>query len=395
MRHSSLSKLGILAAAAMFIGAIAQAADGDPEKALKNVVDEAIEPLMEEHKVPGMAVAITAEGKRYVFNYGVASKKSGQAVTDDTLFEIGSISKTFTATLAAYAQESGALSLSDQASKYLPALSGSIFDEISLLDLGTYTAGGLPLQFPNNVTDENVIAYFEKWRPEYPPGTHRRYSNPSIGLFGHLVAKSMGEPFEDLIEGKLLPMFGLSRTYIRVPQERMADYAYGYSKDGRPIRVTPGILDSEAYGIKTTASDLIQFVEANFNGAKLEKTLQNAIAATHTGYYRVGEMVQGLGWEMYPYPTDLERLLAGNSRRMAFEPNKATKLAPPLPRRDDVLINKTGSTSGFGAYAAFVPAKEIGIVILANRNYPIPARVRAAYRILTALEGHSDVTNPR
>ncbi|ASY63207.1 Beta-lactamase [Sinorhizobium sojae CCBAU 05684] len=392
MRDFPLTRLGILAAAAVLIGASAHATDRDPREALKGIVDEAIRPVMAEHKIPGLAVAITAEGERYVFNYGVASKESGQAVTDRTLFEIGSISKTFTATLAAYAQESGSLSLSDPAGKYLPALAGSSFDAISLLDLGTYTAGGLPLQFPNSVTDENVIAYFKKWHPEYAPGTYRRYSNPSIGLFGHLAAQSMGKPFEDLMEGELVPMLGLSRTHIRVPEDRMADYAHGYSRDGRPVRVTPGVLDWEAYGIKTTAFDLIRFVEANIGGAKLDGTLQRAITATHTGYYRVGEMVQGLGWEMYPYPTELERLLAGNSRQMAFEPNKATKLTPPLPPRGDMLINKTGSTNGFGAYAAFIPAKEIGIVILANRSYPIPARVKAAYRILTELD---KLTDPR
>jgi beta-lactamase class C len=58
------------------------------------------------------------------------------------------------------------------------------------------------------------------------------------------------------------------------------------------------------------------------------------------------------------------------------------EIAPPEPPRGDVLINKTGSTNGFAAYIAFVPGMKIGVVILANRNYPIEARVTAAYRMI-------------
>jgi beta-lactamase class C len=384
--------LKLLASACLFFTASAHAAGGQGE--LDRIVDEAIKPVMEEHDIPGMAVAVTVEGKRHFFNYGVASKESGQKVGEDTLFEIGSIGKTFTATLAAYAEARGALSLSDSASKYLPALAGSSFDKISLLELGTYTAGGLPLQFPDDVSDqEKMIDYYRSWRPAYAPGTYRVYSNPSIGLFGHLTARSMGEPFDELMEERLLPVLGLSRSWIRVPQDRMGDYAYGYSKDGKPVRVSPGVLDSEAYGVKTTTADLIRYVEANIDSTGLDETLQRAIAATHTGYYKVGDMTQGLGWEIYVWPTDLDRLLAGNSSEMSQKPNAAVRLDPPLPPRKNVLINKTGSTRGFGAYVVFVPAKRIGIVMLANRAYPISARVKAAYRILTALE--SGVTGAR
>lgn len=385
MRNISLSSLGILAAASLFLGTGAHA--DDTRNRLESAVNEAIRPVMKENDVPGMAVAVTVRGRSYVFNYGVASRESGQKVTEDTIFEIGSLSKTFTATLASYAREKGALSLSDPASRYLPALAGSRFDKISLLDLATYTAGGLPLQFPDDVTDQKtMIAFYRGWRPAYAAGSHRLYSNPSIGLFGYLAARSMDRPFDDLMQEKLFPALGLSHSYIKVPQERMSNYAYGYSKGNKPIRVTPGALDSQAYGVKTTAADMIRFVEANIDGSGLDETLGRAIVATHTGYYRIGDMVQGLGWEMYAYPTDLDRLLAGNSSDMALKPHKAEKLAPPMPPREDVLINKTGSTNGFGAYAAFVPAKRIGVVILANRNYPIPARVKAAYGILTALD---------
>lgn len=391
MRKFFAPKPGIIAAVSLLCSANVYAADSGGSGEIEQIVNEAVRPIMEENGVPGMAVGVTVRGKQYFFNYGVASKDSQKKVTRDTIFEIGSISKTFTATLASYAQVRGALSLSDSASTYLPALAGSSFDGITLLDLGTYSAGGLPLQFPDDVTNrKEMIAYYRSWRPDYAAGTHRLYSNPSIGLFGYLAAESLGQPFDDLMGKQLLPMLGLSNTHIHVPKDQMDNYAYGYSKTGKPVRVTPGVLDSEGYGVKTSASDLIRFVEANMNGTGLDKTLQRAITATHTGYYRVGDMTQGLGWEMYAYPTDLARLLDGNSADMVLKANKVEKFASPLPPQDDVLINKTGSTNGFGAYAAFVPSKGIGIVMLANKNYPNADRVKAAYRILTALDGGTD-----
>lgn len=349
-------------------------------------VDSAFRPLLHEHGVPGIAVAVTVDGRRYFFNYGVASKEGNRPVTENTLFEIGSISKTFTATLAAHAEASGRLSLDDRPGTYLPQLRDSAIDQASLVNLGTYTAGGLPLQLPGSVSVvSDAVAYFRQWQPSAPPGTQRRYSNPSIGLFGHLTALAMNGGFADLMEAEIISGLGLGQTYIRVPKAAMGNYAWGYNKDNRPVRVNPAVFDAEAYGVKTTSSDLIGFVEANIRPETLDMPMRRAVEATHVGYFRIGGMVQGLGWEQYPYPITLDALLAGNSTTMIFEPNPATPLDPPQRPSGPTLFNKTGSTGGFSAYAVFVPEKRIGIVMLANRNIPIPARITAAHAVLEAL----------
>jgi len=357
------------------------------EARVKGAVDKAIRPLLPQFSIPGMAVGIAIDGKRYVYDYGVMSTETEKPVTGDTLFEIGSVSKTFTATLAAYAAVDGKLSLSDSASNYLPDLRGSAFDKVSLLNLGTHTPGGLPLQVPDGITnDDQLMAYFKAWKPSYAPGTYRTYSNPSIGLLGVIAANSMKADFGSLLEGQLFPAFGMTHSYVEVPSAAMTTYAQGYTKQDKPVRMNPGVLGPEAYGVRSTAADMIRFVEANMQVTDPGEKLRQAIANTHTGYFKVGGMTQDLIWEQYPYPVDLKTLLAGNSTKTSLQANPVTEIVPPLQPQEAAWINKTGSTNGFGAYVAFVPAKRLGIVILANKNYPIEARVTAAHRILTELD---------
>jgi beta-lactamase class C len=93
--------------------------------------------------------------------------------------------------------------------------------------------------------------------------------------------------------------------------------------------MAPGVLWAEAYGVRTTAGDLLRFVEANMGMLDLDGKLQQAISDTHTGYYRIGAMTQDLIWEQYPYPVPLADLLAGNSAQVALEANPATELNSP------------------------------------------------------------------
>lgn len=372
------------AVATLMWAGLAHAGEASPVDPLRPVVDASIQPLLKEHRIPGMAVAVLKDGKAHYFNYGVANRESGAGVSEQTLFEIGSVSKTLTATLGAYAVVKGAMQLDDKASRHAPWLKGSAFDSITMGELATYSAGGLPLQFPEEVdSSEKMRAYYRQWTPVYSPGSHRQYSNPSIGLFGHLAASSLKQPFAPLMEQTLLPGLGMHHTYVNVPKQAMASYAYGYSKEDKPIRVNPGMLADEAYGIKTSSADLLAFVKANIGGVD-DKALQQAISLTHKGHYSVGGMTQGLGWESYAYPVTEQTLLAGNSAKVILEANPT---AAPRESGSQVLFNKTGSTNGFGAYVAFVPARGIGIVMLANRNYPIPARVKAAHAILAQLAG--------
>ncbi|CAJ1803276.1 Beta-lactamase [Aeromonas salmonicida] len=335
----------LLVLSTLLLSPLSHAKEAEPLTAL---VDGAIQPLLKEHRVPGMAVAVLKEGKAHYFNYGVADRESGARVSEQTLFEIGSVSKTLTATLGAYAAVKGGFQLEDKASQHAPWLKGSAFDGITMAELATYSAGGLPLQFPDEVdSTDKMRAYYRQWTPAYPAGTHRQYSNPSIGLFGHLAANSLGQPFEQLMSQTLLPKLGLHHTYIQVPESAMANYAYGYSKEDKPVRVNPGVLAAEAYGIKTGSADLLKFVEANM-GYQGDAVVKSAIALTHTGFYYVGEMTQGLGWESYAYPVTEQTLLAGNSSAVIYNANPVKSVATSQEMGGARLYNKTARPAALG-----------------------------------------------
>ena len=375
----------MLAALLSMASAAAPVHSGRSADSVRKIVNASIPALMAKDGIPGMAVAITIAGKSYVFNYGVASKNPRVRVTDDTLFEIGSFSKTFTATLASWAEIQHNLSLTDTTAKYLPNLKGTPFGNVTLLSLGTHTPGGVPLQFPDDVTnDAQLMRYLQHWRPAYPMGTYRTYSNVGIGMLGFITARSMREDYRALVQQRLFPALGLKHSFIAVPANEFADYAWGYTSKGQQIRMAPGML-SDTYGIKTTAADMIRFLQENIDPAGLPESLQQAIVRTHTGYFHAGPMTQDLIWEQYPYPVALSTLQRGNSYRMILDPNPVSAIRPPQAPQKRVLLDKTGSTNGFGTYGAFVPSERLGIVLLANRNYPIPDRVSAAYRILGAL----------
>ncbi|MBM7322872.1 class C beta-lactamase [Agrobacterium pusense] len=356
------------------------------EARLKAITDAAIKPIMEKNGIPGLAVGISVDGESYIFTYGAMSKSTGQPVTAETLFELGSISKTFTATLATYAEANGHLSLSGRVKDYLPGMKGTAFGDVTLTHLGTHTAGGFPLQVPDNVkTETQLLAYLKSWKPSYGAGTHRTYANPSIGMLGYITAKAMGQGYDAAMQDTLFPALGLKDTFTVVPQAKLANYAQGYTRNDEPARLTPGILSSEAYGVRSTATDMIRFVNANLGLEKLDGKIRQAIASTHTGYFAVGAMTQDLIWEQYARPVALKTLVQSNSGAL-LKTVPVQEIAPPLKPGQDVFINKTGSTNGFGAYVAFIPQRKLGIVILANKNYPNEDRVTAAVEILTAVD---------
>ncbi|MCU6325774.1 ACT family cephalosporin-hydrolyzing class C beta-lactamase [Enterobacter quasiroggenkampii] len=368
---------------------VASAAFAAPmsEKQLAEVVERTVTPLMNAQAIPGMAVAVIYQGQPHYFTFGKADVAANKPVTPQTLFELGSISKTFTGVLGGDAIARGEITLGDPVTKYWPELTGKQWQGIRMLDLATYTAGGLPLQVPDEVTDTaSLLRFYQNWQPKWKPGTTRLYANTSIGLFGALAVKPSGMSYEQAMTTRVFKPLKLDHTWINVPKAEEAHYAWGY-RDGKAVHVSPGMLDAEAYGVKTNVQDMASWVMVNMMPDSLQDSpLKHGIALAQSRYWRVGAMYQGLGWEMLNWPVNAQTVVGGSDNKVALAPLPAREVNPPAPPVKASWVHKTGSTGGFGSYVAFVPEKQLGIVMLANKSYPNPARVEVAYRILDALQ---------
>ncbi|XZW34988.1 ADC family extended-spectrum class C beta-lactamase [Acinetobacter baumannii] len=378
-------KISCLLLSPLFIFSTSIYAGNTPkDQEIKKLVDQNFKPLLEKYDVPGMAVGVIQNNKKYEMYYGLQSVQDKKAVNSSTIFELGSVSKLFTATAGGYAKNKGKISFDDKPGKYWKELKNTPIDQVNLLQLATYTSGNLALQFPDEVqTDQQVLTFFKVWKPKNPIGEYRQYSNPSIGLFGKVVALSMNKPFDQVLEKTIFPALGLKHSYVNVPKTQMQNYAFGYNQENQPIRVNPGPLDAPAYGVKSTLPDMLSFIHANLNPQKYPADIQRAINETHQGCYQVNTMYQALGWEEFSYPAPLQTLLDSNSEQIVMKPNKVTAISKEPSVK---MYHKTGSTNGFGTYVVFIPKENIGLVMLTNKRIPNEERIKAAYAVLNAIK---------
>lgn len=378
-------KISCLLLSPLFIFSTSIYAGNTPkDREIKKLVDQNFKPLLDKYDVPGMAVGVIQNNKKYETYYGLQSVQDKKSVSSSTIFELGSVSKLFTATAGGYAKNKGKISFDDTPGKYWKELKNTPIDQVNLLQLATYTSGNLALQFPDEVqTDQQVLTFFKEWKPKNPIGEYRQYSNPSIGLFGKVVALSMNKPFDQILEKTIFTGLGLKHSYVIVPKTQMQNYAFGYNQENQPIRVNPGPLDAPAYGVKSTLPDMLKFINANLNPQKYPKDIQRAINETHQGFYQVGTMYQALGWEEFSYPAPLQTLLDSNSEQIVMKPNKVTAISKEPSVK---MFHKTGSTNGFGTYVVFIPKENIGLVMLTNKRIPNEERIKAAYAVLNAIK---------
>ena len=378
-----MNRLALFAVATVAMTAPAPALD---QADFERIAGGIFAPIMAEYGIPGLAVGVVMDGETRVFTAGLANPKTGTPVTTATLFELGSVSKLFTVTLAAQAEGDGVLRIDEPLAVSIPDLDGTAAGDLTLASLATHATGGMPLHVPEGVTSRaRLAAWLARWKPAAPPASTRSYSNLSIGLLGAIVADRLGVSYVEAMEGGLFPALGLADTFVRVPEGRMADYAMGTNRDGRPTRMNPGFLVEEAYGVRSNVVDMTRFLAAALGTGDVDPGLAAALARTRTAYADTAYYAQAMIWEGYAWPVDRQALEAGNSLDMALKRQPMTPRVPPAAPKGSMFWNKTGSTAGFGTYVALLPEERIGVVVLANRAFPNPVRAAATVGLIEAL----------
>lgn len=352
-------------------------------------VTAAAQAFMARTFAPGLAIGLTGPAGRQLFTFGARDPAAGLQVQDDTLFELGSISKTYTVALAAIAVQDGAMRWDDPPARHVPEVRGPGTDRLTALHLATHCTGGMPLQFPDTVTDwPTTAAWFQTWRPTAEQGTARSYANPSIGLLGVMAARALGGHFATLVRERVLAPLGLSDTVHELGDSEMARMAWGHRRGegGAQVRVSMGPLGQEAYGVRASVCDVLGFVEAHLGLRDAPSPVLSALQATRLGHYRTPPFVQAGIWEWFPAPADPPTVMEGISERVVFELNPAEPLVPPQAPPPGAYVHKTGATNGFGGYAAFWPDRQTGLVILANRGHPTAERLVLAEQLRPVLD---------
>jgi len=274
--RTGLLVAGLVLLSSMFTKAHAQ----EVPAAWKIPSNEDIRTLLAErmqHNGVGMVVGVIEPDGQRVVAYGRSGARNHRALDGDTVFQMGSLSKTFVGLLLADMVRRGEVALDDPAQKYLPA--GVKMPErgrpITLIDLSTHRSGlpSMPNNFrldgePNSIeayTVDDLWQFLSHYQLTLDPGEKFRYSNTGVSLLGRLVALRAGTDYETLLKERVLEPLGMKSTAITVTRSMRARLAPGHGPYLLP-QYDPEMKTLQASGsVRSTANDMLRFVGAYLN----------------------------------------------------------------------------------------------------------------------------------
>lgn len=330
----------------------------DADKKLEDI----IQPFMFESKTVGLSIGILKDGKQYFYNYGETVKGNRQLPTNKNLYEIGSVTKTFTGILLAKAVTDGKIKLTDPVNKYLPKnaawlVSGG--DTAKIIHLSNHTSGLPPLPDNFDMTNEvnpysnydetKLLTYLKTATLQRKPGEQFEYCNLGVGLLGYILSKTYKMPFEKMVQTFITTKAGMTDTKEFLLKKDSALFMQGYNDALEKQGQWDLNALTAAGGLRSNTADMLQYAAVNIDVKDVE--LQKAIALSHVQTFTDWQQKIGLNWFIRNWG-------GGN------------------------VLFHSGATGGYRSFLAINPGTKNAVIILCNSFTNIDAAGVALLKFL-------------
>ena len=310
-----------------------------------------------DHTDAGMVVGIVDEHGSRVYSAGKLDNGTDRAVDGDTVFEIGSVTKTFTALLLLDMAQRGEVKLDDPVAKYLPeavkvpAHGGK---EITLFNLAAQDSG-LPFDPDNyagadwgerfsSYTVPKMYEFLASYQLGQDPGEKYQYSNIGMGLLGHVMARRAEKDFGSLVLERICKPLRMESTGITLTPEMKARLAMGHDEAGKPEDHYEMPAIAAAGAMRSTANDLLRFAAAQVGliSSPLSRLMEQSHAILHD-HAKVRDQFEG---------------------RTALPWFDEGVWNPP----GSDLLGHAGGRCGSNSFVGFDLKQRVGVVVLTNQS---------------------------
>lgn len=279
-----------------------------PRKTDASALDQKVDTLAKAYLSKGntvsIAIGVLDKGKKHVYGFGETALGNKKLPDGNTLYEIGSITKTFTGILLAYFAAQDKLQLDDPINKYLPDSIPAHLSNITLASLSNHSSGlpRLPSNFWQGANMQNpyihydnqrLFSFLKNFQPTREPGAEFEYSNLAVGLLGVILERVSGKPYEQLLQEIIWQPLTMNNTRINLLAADSSLFAQGHMQ-GRPVHSWEFISLAAAGGIRSSINDMLKYAEAQISGGN--SALQKAVQLSHQQTWQKNTVRIGLGW---------------------------------------------------------------------------------------------------
>ena len=356
------------------IGCKDEIVDPLSNQSLQNAINDIAEKYV---NVGAMVGIINKQQDELILSYGTKTINSNDPPDENSVFDIGSITKTFTAILAAGEYLSGTIQ-DDTVGHYLPTdkvtMPTKEETQITFINLLTHTSGiprtphetGSTFPLPAGYNSENPYAayttdevydYLTNYcELEFTPGTWWEYSNTSFGLVGHVIGLVDGTSYQTVLQRNIFDVLGMDNSSLFLTSQQQSNLALGHNSNNNIVSFyTANDIFQGCGMIKSNLSDMLKYLEANLG--LTDTPLRNAMDVTYQVVLHQGSMGdQGLAW----WILDLED--------------------------GQKIIYSAGGTNGHSSFIGFNQQSLTGVIILLNSNKHDTASIEMGKEIMMAIK---------